>query len=268
MAYTGTTENASADQRVSQSPKQSFTGDQLSSARNYNDYEPQEDYIYKPVSETDPWFTSDMIEVLSTQGGELFIKRNDGSMPSNAAETYVGPYFRWLREPQYGSTAQSTFGRTNDLVLGSSYYGLYGKGKPKNKGLRANQILEALSGILRTTLGGPQFLAASSTDPNIIPSGTSADIKEASKQGVLLSETAEVSDTLSGAITLKDTGDKKYIHITDAVTMEPAHIVLGRPDTNMRELGGIATKFGMKGRAPVITNQPNAKIDFGNEPLG
>ena len=200
MAYTGgNTTNESADSRTQQS-SQRLTSI-LSTSRKYNSYNPQEDYVFVPVTETDPWFTADYIEVLNTDGGEFFVKRNDGTVPTNAAETYVGPYFRWVRSPQYGDSARSNFGRMSDTVIGDSYYGLYGKGKPKNKGLRGNKILEALGEIMRTEL-------------------------------------------------------------------EDAAIILGQPNTDMNQLASINNKFGMKGRAPVITNQPNAKIDFGNEPLG
>ena len=260
MAYTGgNTTNESADSRTQQS-SQRLTSI-LSTSRKYNSYNPQEDYVFVPVTETDPWFTADYIEVLNTDGGEFFVKRNDGTVPTNAAETYVGPYFRWVRSPQYGDSARSNFGRMSDTVIGDSYYGLYGKGKPKNKGLRGNKILEALGEIMRTELGGPHFLPAATNDPSIVPTGNLADIKEASKQGIMLDQTA-------GAITLSDTGFTKYIHITDSVTLEDAAIILGQPNTDMNQLASINNKFGMKGRAPVITNQPNAKIDFGNEPLG
>lgn len=235
----------------------------------FNEYEPEEDYKFIPVSQTDPWFTPNYINTFHTQGGEYFIKRNDGTEPASVAETYVGPYYRWVREPQYSDKRKRQFGTINDVVIGESFYGRGQAGRPKNKGLRKNQVLEPMLTILREELNGPIFIDAPTTtlpDPPIVPSViTDVERKEASKQGILLDETADLSDTISGAIILKNTGNKKFIHVTDLVSLIPAASILGNPDTNMGQLAPTGKAFGLKGRPPIITNQPNAKIDFGDD---
>ena len=234
-----------------------------------NDYEPVEDYVFIPVSETDPWYTSDYIETFHTTGGELFVKRGDGSQPTNAAETYVGPYYRWVREPQYSDNRKHTFGRMGDIVIGESYYGVNQQGKPKNKGLTNNAILQGLEGILREDIGGPMFVGAATPDADLNPKPISeAELKVAAEAGIHLNKSGTTSDALANAVIIKNTGDDKFIHITDLVSIDDAHSVLNRPGTDMSELAPTAKRFGLKGRPPVITNQPNAKIDFGNEPLG
>tara|TARA_R110001632_G_scaffold33443_6_gene85609 strand:+ start:3164 stop:3985 length:822 start_codon:yes stop_codon:yes gene_type:complete len=231
-----------------------------------NSYEPVEDYIFVPVSETDPWFTPSYIETFHTAGGELFVKRDNDSIPTNVAETYVGPYFRWKKSPQYGDSAKGVFGKMNDLVVGKSYYGLYGKGKPKNVGLTQNRVLDSLTVILRKDVGGPMFVPENTPDASVVPdASTHTERNVAAKAGIMLDETAMKSPTLPDAIIINDHDDKKFIHITDLVTLEDALTVLDDPSTDMRALAPTATRYGMKGRAPIITNQPNAKIDFGNE---
>jgi|21_taG_2_1085346.scaffolds.fasta_scaffold00066_13 hypothetical protein len=229
----------------------------------WNDYEPEEDYKYKPVSETDPWFTEGYINVFHTEGGEFFIKRNDDLQPTDVSQTYVGPYFRWVREPDYSQKRKQQFGRLNDVVIGQSFYGRTQRGRPKNKGLRPNKILEPLKEILRADLRGPTFLDTSEPDPSIAPIPKNRyEREQAEEQGIFLAQVADLSETLPEAVVLKDTGDKKYIHITDLVSMNLAKTVLSDPNSNMRQLAPTSKRFGMKGRAPVITNQPNAKIDF------
>ena len=95
-----------------------------------------------------------------------------------------------------------------------------------------------------------------------------AELKVAAEAGIHLNKSGTTSDALANAVIIKNTGDDKFIHITDLVSIDDAHSVLNRPGTDMSELAPTAKRFGLKGRPPVITNQPNAKIDFGNEPLG
>ena len=266
MSYHTQTFQAEEGRNNNVSLRQSFA--QLSGVQ-FNEYNPEEDYIYKPVSETDPWYTADYIQAYSTSGGEFFVRRGDGSAPTNVAETYVGPYYRWVREPQYSDSRKLSFGRMNDVVIGESYYGKRQKGKPKNQGLRQNRVLEPLTEILRSGLGGPVFLSGDTANAPIAPVPyNNVETKEAAKKGVLLNQSAKKSTTVSDAIVLSDTSDSKYIHITDLVTLEESINILGAPNSDMRELAPPAKRFGLKGRPPVITNQPNAKIDFDNEPLG
>ena len=237
------------------------------------EYDPENDYVYIPVSETDPWFTSDHIKIKHTSGGEYFIKRNDGRHPTNFAETYNGPYFTWMKEPEYnGNDAlKQTFGRLGDHVIGESYYGAAGLGKPKYEGLAKNQVLDISQTYLRAELGGMQFANIDGhADPNLRPllsNMTNAEIKVAQEANVHIDQVVDASTSLPDAINVKSWGDKKYIHITQKVNLESGLSVLQRDDTNMTQLAPTEQRFGMKGRAPVITNQPNFRVDWDNQPL-
>jgi hypothetical protein len=121
---------------------------------------------------------------------------------------------------------------------------------------------------LRKALGGPTFFISTDPDPKPAPENVHPEeIKLAKDQDIHLDQVAEYSNTLQGAITVKDIGNKKYIHTTDLVSLQDATNVLKGPNTNMTELASSTAKYGMKGRAPIITNQPNTKIDFDNKPL-
>ena len=236
------------------------------SSVQYPDYAPEEDYTFVPVSETDPWFTSDYIEVLHTEGGELFTKRSDGTQPIDVSETYVGPYYRWVREPQYDDSRKQLYGVVGEPVIGESYYGKNGFGKPKNQGLRPNAILEPMSSILRSNLGGPMMEDWGAPDAQ--PYGiepTPAERQMATTKGIDLDAVAHNSQTLSGALVIKQGDSKNMIHITDNVTLQDAKSVLSEPNTDIGELAPAVKRFGLKGRAPIITNQPNTKVDFGNQ---
>ena len=233
------------------------------------EYNPEEDYRYKSVTETDPWYTTDHITIHHTSGGDFFVKRKDGTEPNNLAETYVGPFFRWAREPEYDKAKRrSKFGILGEPVIGIGYYGKHGRGKPKNQGLRFNLVLAPLTSTLRKSLGGPSFFTSTDPDPSAAPEVTNwQEIKLAKDKGVHLDQVAENNKNLQGGITVKNTGNKKFIHTTDLVSLRDAISVLSQGDTNMSALASAAGKYGMKGRAPIITNQPNTKIDFDNKPL-
>jgi|TARA_R100000030_G_C3237714_1_gene119883 hypothetical protein len=235
------------------------------SSVSYNEYEPQEDYKFTPVSETDPWYTPDYITVSYTEGGEFYTRRGDDSEPTSPAETYVGPYYTWIKEPMYSDNAKSVYGRQGDNVIGEQYYGINGFGKPKNKGLKPNAILQVLTTIVRTNLKGAIMVTAESTlPPNVLGKEfTNATKQNAIEQNVFLDQLARPSETFSDAVYVKNTGDNKYVHITNTVSMQPALEVLQAPNTELTQLGPVAKRFGLKGRAPRITNQPNAKFDFG-----
>jgi len=234
-----------------------------------SDYTPEEDYVYKPVSETDPWFTKDYITVHHTSGGEFFIQRKDGTEPNNMAQTYAGPYFVWKRDPEYSSGRRTNYGIEGEAVIGKSYYGKHGYGKPKNQGLRSNRILEGLTTILRQPLGGESFFVSDAPDPEPSPQPKNRyEIEEARKKGIHLDKVAQKSVNLPSAIKINNISEHKYIHTTDLISLSPGIEILKQPNTNINALAPSNKKFGMKGRAPIITDQPNTKIDFNNRPIG
>ena len=106
--------------------------------------------------------------------------------------------------------------------------------------------------------------AESTLPPNVLGKEfTNATKQNAIEQNVFLDQLARPSETFSDAVYVKNTGDNKYVHITNTVSMQPALEVLQAPNTELTQLGPVAKRFGLKGRAPRITNQPNAKFDFG-----
>ena len=81
--------------------------------------------------------------------------------------------------------------------------------------------------------------------------------------GVNLDEAAQPSEDLVEGIHIKNTGNLKFVHMSNTVSLQSAREVLEAPGTDMVQLAPAAKRFGLKGRAPRITNQPNAKFDFG-----
>ena len=94
---------------------------------------------------------------------------------------------------------------------------------------------------------------------------TPAERQMATTKGIDLDAVARNSQTLSGALVIKQGDTKNMIHITDNVTLQDAKSVLSEPNTDIGELAPAVKRFGLKGRAPIITNQPNTKVDFGNQ---
>lgn len=231
-----------------------------------NFYEPQEDYVFVPVTETDPWYTPSYIQTGYTDGGEFYTKRADDTEPTSQAQTYVGPYFTWVKEPPYSENAKNTYGTIGNIVIGQGYYGINGFGKPKNQGLTSNRILTALTEIVRTNLGGPVMADIVGRQ---IPDVVGREFSALTKQNALndfsvnLDEVAPPSPNIPDAIHIKNTGKLRFVHTPNQVTLTTAKDVLDTPGTDLVSLAPPAKRFGLKGRAPRITNQPNAKFDFG-----
>lgn len=234
---------------------------------------PEERYKFTPVSETDPWFTADMIETKYTHGGELYIKREDGSEPTSVSETYVGPYFTWKEEPQYSNSRKLKYGVKGDNVIGKSYYGRKGHGKPKNQGLRPNLLLAATSTRIRDLITDVLFdeLAGFGKGiPDITPSvaDNPTTINVASQKEVYLDKIAERIPSKPDVIKIKQHDDKKYVHIPMVVSVTPAVNTLRDADSDLSELASAELRHGIKGTAPVITNQPAMEISIKDTNLG